>query len=355
MGVCVLVSRKMSLIELVGLGDVNGARFAAKWNPGQIGRLGPFDVNVNALAGARDRVEFAPMHVACWRGDLEMMTMLLGFGADPNILGTGGMVPLHCAAVEGHASLVELLVRQGAYIDATDDDGNTALHLAAVRGRAEVVRKLLACGSSSVNTVNRAGYTPLHEAVLPVPRTGTGPSSWQNNHSQVLKYLLQAGADPNCYQRSSETTPLHLSASIGYLDGAKLLASWGADANRPDREGFTPLHLAVRHPEMVKALLSFGAKPDGVSSSPCTPLHKALLLHQSKAAAVLLEAGADPTVRADDGRSAYDLATGDDELEHILNVRRPLNGESKGGDTDTEGKQKEDSENRPSERNIPER
>jgi len=38
------------------------------------------------------------------------------------------------------------------------------------------------------------------------------------------------------------TTPLHMAASNGYLDTAKLLIFRGANVNRKDMEQMTPIH-----------------------------------------------------------------------------------------------------------------
>jgi ankyrin repeat protein len=58
----------------------------------------------------------------------------------------------------------------------------------------------------------------------------------------------------------------------------------------------------------VRSLLDGGADPDAKQGGGYTALHEAAMNGRAQMAQVLLGAGADPTIRADDGRDASDLA-----------------------------------------------
>jgi len=85
----------------------------------------------------------------------------------------------------------------------------------------------------------------------------------RGGHLEVVKLLLEHGADPNVKNRDGKT-PLHNAASEGHLEVVKLLLERGADPNVKDDDGNTPLHNAAwrGHLEVVKLLLEHGADPN---------------------------------------------------------------------------------------------
>jgi ankyrin repeat protein len=58
--------------------------------------------------------EARPLHSAVAAGRIEVATVLLEAGADPNARQRGGFTPLMAAERSGHLDLVELLIRHGA-------------------------------------------------------------------------------------------------------------------------------------------------------------------------------------------------------------------------------------------------
>src|SRR5436305_10054717 len=91
--------------------------------------------------------------------------------------------------------------------------------------------KLLLGARAEVNVRNRAGATPLLEAV----RLGNEP---------VVDLLLQAGAEANGGQAT--TAPLHLAAARGYAGIAQALLRSRASVDATDARGETPLCYALR-------------------------------------------------------------------------------------------------------------
>ena len=92
-------------------------------------------------------------------GDVQALRTLIGDGADPNAVDSGGLTALHWAAVYGHAEAVDLLLRAGARVNAVADFGGTPLHWAAARGRTEAVNLLLRAGAD-VDARDMYGRTP---------------------------------------------------------------------------------------------------------------------------------------------------------------------------------------------------
>ena len=94
-------------------------------------------------------------------------------------------------------------------------------------------------------------------AILPC----TGPlSGGENTQFDTARRLLELGADPNIYRNS---TPLHQASSCGLLEVVRLLLSYGAKVNVKDKEGKTPFQVAASkgHHEITELLLEHGAVP----------------------------------------------------------------------------------------------
>jgi uncharacterized protein len=105
----------------------------------------------------------------------------------------------------------------------------------------------------------------------------------------------------------------------------------GADIHATDKSGVTALHHAVRfrNPVAVKTLIERGASVNQVCrKSGSTPLHRAVTStgapgtagKQAEAreiVALLLDAGADPSIRNKRGKTPGDYAT-DEEIQALL-------------------------------------
>ena len=108
---------------------------------------------------------------------------------------------------------------------------------------------------------------------------------------------LDAGVDPNAWQKG-DRTPLHNAvANSENLDVIKALINAGADPMARSKEGWTPLHNAVRYnenPDVIKFLIDAGADPTARNGG-WTPLHSAAGNNENPdVIKVLLDAGADP-------------------------------------------------------------
>lgn len=133
-------------------------------------------------------------------------------------------------------------------------------------------------------------------------------------------------------------------AHRGDLAAIRALVAAGADPNAYDATGNTPLHWAARggHPigphrcrgeaddraEVVSALIDLGADPNALDhrgsipggSSGWTPLHMALHHEQFATAAKLLDRGADPNIRTQQGHSTLAMAADEGAPKELLAV-----------------------------------
>uniref|UniRef100_A0A8C1THM8 E3 ubiquitin-protein ligase HACE1 n=1 Tax=Cyprinus carpio TaxID=7962 RepID=A0A8C1THM8_CYPCA len=126
---------------------------------------------------------------------------------------------LHIAANCGSVECLVLLLRRGANPNYQDISGCTPLHLAARNGQKKCMSRLLEY-NADVNICNNEGLTA------------------------TVQCLLESGADIN-RPNVSGATPLYFACSHGQRDTAQILLLRGAKY-LPDKNGVTPLDLCVQ-------------------------------------------------------------------------------------------------------------
>ena len=94
----------------------------------------------------------------------------------------------------------------------------------------------------------RPGRTVLHEAS-------------KNGHAEVVRCLLDSGADKDSVTGDTWRTPMHVAARNGRQQVVSCLLEARADKDRTDLRGKTPVLLASErgHPEVVRCLVEAGA------------------------------------------------------------------------------------------------
>lgn len=176
---------------------------------------------------------------------------------------------------------------------------------AASAGELDEVRSLAEDGAS-LNTLTEHG-TPLAAAV-------TG------QRDDVALYLLQQGAEPD-RTGPDGVTPLMQAAASGQRRMVSLLLAAGADVNARASNGASPVMMAAQqgHLSVVKMLLSAGANVN-ISQEGESLLMQIVERGDLLTAEVLVSAGADVDYRAEDGRTALDVARNNNnrELEMLL-------------------------------------
>ncbi|KAI9232463.1 MAG: Glycerophosphoryl diester phosphodiesterase family-domain-containing protein [Podila humilis] len=114
-------------------------------------------------------------------------------GSDVNLHAAYTHTPLSIACRLGHVEAAKLLIQYGANLDAQDEDGESCLIIAAKNGHVNCVRLLLEGPQRRANLELREryyGWTALHLAAI-------------ENHPEVVRILLEAGASPNVYDYST--------------------------------------------------------------------------------------------------------------------------------------------------------
>jgi ankyrin repeat protein len=283
---------------------------------------------------------YTPLLIASRSGHADMVTALLGAGADPNGVTANGATPLMFAAQAGKVATVDALLAGGADVNAAERvKGETALFFAAAYGRADVIRALTAKGASvgvktkvmDLDAFNKeetareeqfrqqqaqSAAAEAARAGRPAPAAAQGRGRGNPN------------AKPGIDRQYNYTelvgfwgglTALHLAARQGEIDAAKALIDAGADFNeRTAGDNVTPMIIATinGHFDLAKYLLDTGADPNAAAVNGVTPMYAALncqwaakaLYPQPRAyeqqqttyldlMKTLLDKGADPNVR----------------------------------------------------------
>ncbi|XP_051172785.1 putative ankyrin repeat protein RF_0381 [Leptopilina boulardi] len=99
-----------------------------------------------------------------------------------------------------------------------------------------------------------------------------------NDNMQVVKLLLQNGANVNVTRNSTENSPLHLAIIKNNIEILQLLLEKNVRLNVVNKEKKTPLHIAIdqQNEEFVKLLLDKGADTEFKDKFNYTPLHMAI-------------------------------------------------------------------------------
>ena len=222
--------------------------------------------NRTEFSGGRARPfgPYAPLQIAVKQDDVAMVKLLLEFKADPNTKDpwSSPPQPLTWYAL-GNIEMLKAFLDAGA--DPNAMEGSGLLTSAAGGGEADAVKALLA-HKATVNPDLPQGWSgPLTAAVI-------------NNHEKCVQLLLDAGAEVNRRDGDRQNPPLlwAMEASPPNTNIVKLLLDHGADPNLPFAgSGNTALHLAVgrrRSPELIQLLLDYKADPNIRNAKGETPL-----------------------------------------------------------------------------------
>jgi ankyrin repeat protein len=195
------------------------------------------------------------IHLVAFRGDVKLAEQLRRLGAELDKPNQRGQSPLHVASQEDHPLMVEWLIKHGAAIERKDRQGMTPLLLASGAAAFQAAEVLLKAGAildlNSAVLLNRPeGLRDLFEAGVkpaeaPFPDRLLYESAF-HRRPKVVEILLKYGANPNLPMQGSY--PLHAAVSGTRSDPqiVKMLLDAGANAKVRDRTtNKTPLELAL--------------------------------------------------------------------------------------------------------------
>ena len=139
----------------------------------------------------------------------------------------------------------------------------------------EVLQELSSSDRASIlkaTISSETGFTILHHVAWRA-------QDYRYASSNVLKCLIENGADVNVRSADSKCTPLMTASEVNDLTVIKILLEHGADVHLKDKNGLTSLHYAVKDVpdgliacEVLKCLLENGADINALTNYNSTPL-----------------------------------------------------------------------------------
>ena len=190
-------------------------------------------------------------------------------------------------------------------MNSKDQCGVPALHWAVRSSNTEMLRLMLRKGAD-VRTVDSRGETVLHQAA-------------RGRDRDLLQLLLDNGG--NCRDLINQKTkhghsPLHTAVRNDRAELVSLLLEHGADINMTDGQGWSALHLAVirGHSDCVVSILHLATRVD-LMTRGWTSLHLAALTDRVDIVSLLINAGADTSLRNAQGKTPLDIARDGDNAK----------------------------------------
>jgi cytohesin len=251
------------------------------------------------------------LHEAAIRNYKDIVELLISNGANVNARDKSGNTPLYYASTFGQGrkrdnkndwDIARSLASNGAKINMKSGSGDTPLHSAALYAPGEIVGLFIDNGanvnvrlsSSGWNRKANVGPAPLHKACMRADKD-----------IEVIELLIDAGADINakCYSEKADGwTPVYFACLHENTRAVELLLAKGAKINPISDLGNTPIHYAT-NAEIAQVLIDNGANIYFRNKEGFSPLHNAVKEARSDVAKLLIANRAYVTVKNNQGTS----------------------------------------------------
>lgn len=249
--------------------------------------------------------KYTPLEAACFHNSYKVAKLLLDKGAAVNFRRkpqnkeqTHYGTPLHSAVKANAIDCVQLLLAEGAEINPEESKGISPLHIAAEMGYLQCMNILLKNNCDPNLTLPDTSSTPLHLAA-------------EGGCNDCIALLLHKGANVDAKNYKGQTA-LHIAAHAHSVECVETLLSKGnCNPNCEDNDKRTPLHSAVGRAlnscEITELLIKYGASVNSGDIFGYTPLHVAALNENTQCVQILINKGADVSVKTKGGNSALGI------------------------------------------------
>lgn len=216
--------------------------------------------------------------------DCGLLEYFISRGAGLETKLENGLTPLLHAIFVSNTRAVVILLKKGARVDATDPrTGNGPLHFAARSHIGTDAVSLIIDRGAALDLKNAAGMTPAALCVEGL------------SNPEMLEILLKRGANPNADFSLAGTGMLHHALSLRRDRAAELLVIAGADTNKRDLHGKTPLSIAAGNGNqaLIKLLLEKGTDRNARNDNGDSILLNSICSGDEETAISLINGGSD--------------------------------------------------------------
>lgn len=291
----------LNLVEAIRVGDLSTCISLLRQNPSL------------ALVSGKDGA--APLHLAAEHDDARIAAVLVAAGADLHARhGQSAHTPLSWAVTCNAMECARALVHLGAKAD---------LFCAAGMGDLPRAQSFFEQEGKLVAGASQTGSSryDLNGALLPCPPIEAGEIlsdalyiACRNGHVSTVEFLLTKSPDLS-FRAYMGATPYHWAYFGGSNEIIKALQKAGAsEESRDERLGCTPRAFGIFTPIswgftfLVQKQLARDPSLVNLIDQQNTPLHLAIRGHHEEIVQLLIQYGAAPSIRPENGISSIELA-----------------------------------------------
>ena len=225
--------------------------------------------------------------IACIFRQQETVKILLKAGSNSNIADHEGHTSLS-AAVFGNCSknIIRTMIKHGANVNATNKESVTALMLASKEGNVDAMNILINAGADQTFE-DDDGNTWINYAIH------------GDCKKEVFQSIIDLGTDVNAMNKFN-VTALMMACEKGNVDAINVLINAGANMAIKDADGDTWIHYAIYgdcEKEVLQSITDLGADVNATNNENVTALMMACEKGNVDAINVLINAGADKTIK----------------------------------------------------------